>query len=826
VRQGLRSEQLSRRFVQERQILARLQHPAIARLLDGGVTTDGTPFLVMEYVEGRPVTTYCAARALTIAERLRVFLAICDAVQYAHRNLIVHRDLKPANILVDEHGRVTLLDFGIATLLGDDSAPAGAPQTMVRALTPDYAAPEQLRGEPVSTSTDVYALGVLLYELLVEKRPYRVQGSAAGALERAILEEEPLAPSAHAESKEQRRRVRGDLDRIVMKALQKPAERRYPSAEALATDVRRHLGGLPVSARGDAFSYRAWKFLGRHRVGAGAAALLVLTLVGGLIATGWEARRAEREARKAEAVKEFLKTLLSSANPELAKGREPSVRQLLDAGASRIDTDLQGQPEVQSEVAQVVATAYQALGQYDQVTRLMRADVDRRRRIAGPRSTTVAEALTQIADALYEKSQYSEAGPMYEEALAIQRERRGAESPEVAELLWDIAGVKRNGGDLVSAETLEKQALAIYVQVRGDESADAASVRESLAITYGQGGRFAEAAALQAPVVAWRERHHGLDHPSTLTGRYNLAYNLLDLGRFAESAHMLEDVIARQRRVLGPRHDRLAVSLRLLARTLDSSGRAEEALAPIAEALAIQAEEFGPRHLQVASNLAWQSVIEADTGRLAQAERDCREALSFFDAETTRRADLPNVRAHLAVVLAETGHLGEAEAQLSRAVADLRAGHHQGPFLGYALDALGDVVRRRAQTARAAELTRESLTILERSLGRDHPTTVRSRVHAGAAQSAIGHAAEGEDLMRAGLTQLTDLFPAGHPDVASAQVALAEALAAQGRSNDAIPLFQQALTWRRGHFGATDPRTEAVQRALRLYNSPSKGGSR
>jgi eukaryotic-like serine/threonine-protein kinase len=818
VKHGLVSEEARRRFLRERQILARLQHPAIARLLDGGVTAEGTPFFVMERVEGRPVTSYCTEHALKTDDRLRIFLQICEAVQYAHRNLIVHRDLKPSNILVDEGGRVKLLDFGIAKLLGDgESAVAGSSQSIVRALTPDYAAPEQLRGESVNTSTDVYALGVLLYELLTGERPYRVSSGAIGDLERAILDQVPLPPSARVASADLRRRLKGDLDRIVLKALQKPPERRYPSAEAFATDVRRHLDGLPVSARGDALSYRTWKFLGRHRVGVGAAALLLLTLVGGLVATTSQTRRAEREARKAEAVKEFLKTLLSAADPTLAKGREPSVRQLLDAGAGRIETELRDQPEVQSEVASLVASVYHSLGEYDRAMPLLRADLERRKRRDGPHSIAAAEALTQIADALYEQGRYDEAGPMHEEALAIQRQKRGEPTPQVAELLWDIAGERRNRGDLAGAEAFDKQALAIYVALKGDDSADAAAVRESLAIVYSQLARFTEAAALQQPVALWRERHLGADHPHTLTARYNQAFYLQALGRFNEAVAIAEDVAGRQRRVLGERHDALAASLRLQARALDGAGRAEAALPLVAEALSIHIERFGADNLQVAHDRAWQALIEAHTGRLAEAERDCREAQRIFDTQKgPPRADLPNVRMWIGIVLAEAGQLDQADAVIARAVSDLRSSRPDGPFIALALDALGDVARRRGQPSRARSLAREALPLVERGLGEDHEATAVARVHAGAAEWWAGAPAAGEPFMRAGLAQLEKQFPGGHPDLAAARFVLGNALRQAGRSTEARPLLQDALSWRQNHFGPTDPRTIETQQALKV----------
>jgi len=815
VKQGVLDEEARRRFLQERQILAHLQHPAIARLLDGGVSSDGTPFFVMERVDGRPVTAYCSERMLTTDERLRIFLEICEAVQHAHRNLIVHRDLKPSNILVDDGGRVKLLDFGIAKLLGDsESALAGRAQTVVRALTLDYAAPEQLRSESVSTSADVYALGVLLYELLTGTRPYRM-GLAGGELERAILEEEPESPSARVEAGDLRRRLRGDLDRIALKALQKSPERRYSSVEAFTSDVRRHLAGLPVAARGDALSYRARKFLARHRAATGAAALVLLTLVAGLFATAWQAQRAAREARKAEAVKEFLKTLLSAADPTLAKGREPSLRQLMDAGAGRIETELRDQPEVQSEVASLIASVYHSLGEYDRAMPLLRADLERRTRRDGPHSIAAAEALTQIADALYEQGRYDEAAPLHEQALAIQRERRGERSQQVAELLWDIAGERRNRGDLAGAEAFDKQALAIYVAVKGDDSADAAAVRESLGIVYSQLARFTEAEALQQPVVLWRERHLGADHPHTLTARYNLAFYLQALGRFNDAVSITEDVVRRQRVVLGERHDALAVSLRLLARALDASGRSDAALPLMTEALAIHIDRFGADNLHVAHDRAWQAVIEVHTGHLAEAERDCREAQRIFDSQKgPPRADLPNLRMWIGIVLAEAGQLDQAEAVIARAVSDLRSSRLEGPFIALALDALGDVARRRGQPSRARDLAREALPLVEGGLGEDHEATAVARMHAGAAEFAAGDTAAGEALLRAGLTQLERQFPNGHHDLAAARFLLGGALEKAGRRVEARPLLQSALTWRQTHFGPSDPRTIEARQAL------------
>ena len=814
-KQGLHSEDARRRFLRERQILARLEHPAIAHLLDAGVTDEGTPFFVMERVGGEPVTNHCREKGLTVEARLHLFLEICGAVQYAHRNLIVHRDLKPSNILVDDDARVKLLDFGIAKLLGGAEPAPDAPPTIVRALTPEYAAPEQVYGDPVSISTDVYSLGVLLYELLAEERPYRLANNSMGEIERAILDQVPLAPSARAASADRRRRLKGDLDRIVLKALQKSPERRYQSAEAFAADVRRHLDGLPVSAQGDALSYRARKFIGRHRVAVCAAALLILTLVGGLMTTTWQARRAAREARKAETVKEFLKTVVSAADPMLVQGREPSMRQLLDAGAQRIETELQNEPDVQSEVAGLIAGIYHARGEYEQAVPLLQRDLERRRRIDGPRSLAVAGLLTQLAGARYEQGRYEEAGAMYESALDIEREKRGTRTPQVAELLWDLGGVMRNRGDLAAAEKLDTDALVIYIETKGDDSAEAAAVRESLAIVYNQDARFADALELQRPVLAWREKHLGADHPHTLTAKYNVAFYLQALGQSDAAVRLAEDVVRRQRRVLGTEHDALATSLRLYARGLDGLGRVDEALRAIAEARSIHAERFGDDHLQVAHDRTWQALVEAHAGRLADAEHDAREALRIFDTQKAApRADLPYLRVSLGIVLADAGRLDAAEAVMTRAMSDLHVRHQEGLYLGLALDALGDLARRQGQAARALSLAREALPLVERGLPGDHPSVALARVHAGAAEWLAGDSAAGDRLMRAGLAELEKRFPEGHHDLATASFIVGDALRESQRFGDARPLLQRAFTWRQAHFGADDPRTAAARRAL------------
>jgi non-specific serine/threonine protein kinase/serine/threonine-protein kinase len=337
---GLGSERIERRFRQERQILAHLQHPNIATVLDGGTSEDGQPYLVMEHVQGLPITEYCAARALGTQERLALFRTVCGAVHYAHQNLVVHRDIKPGNVLVDEQGIPKLLDFGIAKLLAAGVDPDAAPTaTVLPAMTPEYASPEQVKGQAITTASDVYSLGVLLYELLAQRRPYEVNTESLEAIVRVVCQTEPKAPSEASRGTAPVQRpagipqpseLRGDLDTIVLKALRKEPERRYASAYELSEDIRRHLDGLPVTARADTLAYRAGKFVGRHRTGVAAVFLVSASLVGGIVATTRQARLAQRRFDEA---RRLIHTVIFEIQPKMGAvpGTTPLRKDLIES---------------------------------------------------------------------------------------------------------------------------------------------------------------------------------------------------------------------------------------------------------------------------------------------------------------------------------------------------------------------------------------------------------------------------------------------------------------------------------------------------------------
>ncbi len=441
IKRGMDSDAILQRFLRERQILAGLEHVNVARLFDGGVTDDGQPYFAMEYIDGEPLTAYCEERALSVEQRLRLFEDGCRAVQHAHGKLVVHRDLKPSNMLVTSEGELKLLDFGIAKLLGEEDDATALTQAGMRVLTLDYAAPEQVRGEPVTTAADVYALGVVLYELLTGRRPYDAERRSRVDVARAVCEVEPRPPSlAVASQPRLAKRLRGNLDTIVLKALAKEPSRRYASAEALAEDVRRHRAGHPVQARRETMAYVSAKFVRRHRVSVAAASVATLFLLLGLVGTTWQAAvaseerdRARLEAERAETVKEFLVGLFKASDPVESKGETITARELLDRGTDRIENELAGHDALQAELFETVAHISYSIGLYDRVRTLGERSVEHTRRAYGADHPQVAEALHTLGWMLHGSGNYPAAEDVARQSLAQRRRLLPPDSPELAD---------------------------------------------------------------------------------------------------------------------------------------------------------------------------------------------------------------------------------------------------------------------------------------------------------------------------------------------------------------------------------------------------------
>ncbi len=625
VKRGMDSDEILRRFLAERQVLARLSHAHIARLLDGGVTAEGQPYFAMEYVDGVPLHRYCEERSLGFDDRLRLFREVCEAVQYAHRSLVVHRDLKPSNILVTSAGETKLVDFGIAKLLYKDGADHSVTRTDQRLMTPDYAAPEQVRGDPVTTATDVYALGAILYQLLTGQPPHRFTGCSKAERYRIILEVEPDPPSGIVRRTAEGRRLRGDLDFIVLKALRKDPARRYPSVEALLDDLERHRTGLPIRGRSDSVAYRTRKFLGRHRLGATVVALVILALAAGLGGTLWQARATAREAAKARAVKNFVVGLFRVSQPEESRGREITARELLERGARRIDSGLARQPELQAELLDVLGVIHRDLGLYPEADTLLQRAVRLSRATYGETHPGVAARLTDWAAVLAARGEFARAESLLTGAHDILRRTRGPEDTSVATTLSTLASVHRRKGNFAKAESLYREALRIDRSSRGEDQLRVAEDLDNLGLVLEEAGQLKGADLSYQEALALRRELLDQDHPQVIMSLHHLATLREKQGEFTEAERLEREVLERRRRIYPAGHPDIAYALQSLGNTLQIQGGYAEAESLNLEALAILRARLGvdhPEALELVSNLA---TLKYEKGDLRGAETVFRE---------------------------------------------------------------------------------------------------------------------------------------------------------------------------------------------------------
>jgi serine/threonine-protein kinase len=673
------NERLVRRFLEERQILAALDHPGIARLLDGGVTLDGLPWFALEYVEGVPIDRHCSTHGLAIESRLELFCRVCDAVQYAHRHLVVHRDLKPSNILVTAEGGVKLLDFGIAKLLRPDATdgPASLTATGERLMTPLYASPEQVRGDPVSTASDVYALGVILYELLTGRQPYRVTTGEPHAVARAILEQEPERPSlavvrqgGPGEDTDRKsvggpapptlaRRLRGDLDTIVGAAMQKQAERRYGSAEQLAADVRRHLAGLPVLARPDSRLYRAEKFIQRHRIGVAIAAGVALIVIGFAVVTGVQsirigaqAARISVERDRAEQVSRFLAGLFQASDPYAGAGGKLTAREILDSGAARIDRELVTQPDARAQMLFEMGRAYFGLGVRDRARRLVETSLAIRRRALPGEQIEMAQTLDFLGLVLLEQGELGDAERAYREALGLRRQLLGSRHRDVARTLNGLATVLRAAGRFGDADSVSREAVAIDGDRAGGNHLDLAQSLEGLAHAVRERGGFAAAESLFTRVLTLRRQELPEDHPDVASSEINLAAALSDAGQLTGADSLFRHGVGVKRRLLGAEHADLAADEAEYARLLHRRGSDRAAEPLYRHALAIARRRFPAVHPVTATILLGLGELLLDRGAARRAEPLLREGLAM----------------RLSVLPQQHPHIAEAQQLVGRAV--------------------------------------------------------------------------------------------------------------------------------------------------------------
>ncbi len=665
---GVRSVGLVRRFRSERQILATLEHPNVARLLDGGATPDGRPYLVMDYIDGLPVDEYCDVHRLSVRRRLEIFSQVCEAVHYAHQNLVVHRDIKPSNILVTEDGVPRLLDFGIAKLIEPEAFPytVEATRTGQRPMTPSFASPEQVRGENVTTASDVYSLGVLLYKLLTGRLPHQLSGLSPAEADRMLNDAEPTRPSiavTHAESRtdeqgiqrmldpetigdlrrtrpqQLRRQLAGDLDHIVAKALRKETASRYGSVDQLLQDLHRHRDGLPVLARQGNFAYAAGKLLRRYRLAVAAAGTIFALLAIFAGAMAHQAAQTARQRDRAEQVTGFLIDLFEIVDPGSARGNSIKARELLDRGTERVERELGDQPEVQASLRHAIGTVYLNLGLYDEAAPLLEAALaDREGRLAETHPD-IARNLDELAQLYRYQGRYDEAEALLRRALAgldaatfaplrdvatfaplLRDDALGAEDPEVAKLLRHLAILNRIQGRYDEAEALGRRALEIFEHTLGDDHVEVAEGSRVVAGVLSSRGANRSAEVFLRKALTIYQRTYGEDHVLTGTAHQNFGALFWARGEPAQAETHLTRAVAIYERLLGPNHIKVGDALTGLGVMAKLQGRYQEAETQLRRALAIYEGAIGDHHADLGGCLFEIGHVILLQERVAEAE--------------------------------------------------------------------------------------------------------------------------------------------------------------------------------------------------------------
>ena len=649
VRPGIFSGSLLQRFQWERQSLAMMDHPVIAKVFEAGSTPSGEPYLVMEYVPGQPITDYCDARKLTIPERLQLFIRACEGVQHAHQKAIVHRDLKPANILVvevDGQPMPRIIDFGLAKA----ALPLIDNQTVLQTQagtflgTPGYMSPEQVDPEvgDVDTRTDVYSLGVVLYVLLTGLLPFDVKGKPVHEMVQQLREQDAPRPSTRVETEEDstsnaaargtgpsqlRTALSGDLDWIAMKALEKEPDRRYGTPSELAADIRRFLNHEPIMARPASVGYKLKKYMRRHRMGAGFAVAMALVLVGFTLMQARQLRRTTRERDRADRVTEYMASMFKVSFPSEARGNTITAREVLDKASMDVESGLAQDPELQAQMMVLMSRVYGSLGLYPRSEMLARQAIDIRSRVLGPHHPETLDSMDRLGWTLNREGKYTEAEKLERHALNIRRRVLGQGHPGTATSTAYLAWSLQVEGRYAEAEVLQREALAIRQRVLGPDHPDTLVSMADLALTLVRTGRPAEAEKLEREALDIQRRVRGNNPADMLASMNNLAIALIQEHRFEEAERLLREALDINVRVYGKDHPQTLESMIGLGDILIKEGRYAEAEKCTRETIGKAVRVLGPEHPDTALAVYNLACAEARMGRPDAALKHLRDAI-------------------------------------------------------------------------------------------------------------------------------------------------------------------------------------------------------
>lgn len=733
------------RFERERDLLSRLEHPGIARLIDGGLTVDGRPWFAMEYIEGRRVDDYCRRHRLGIRSRVSLVRQVCEALDYAHGRMVLHRDIKPANILVDHSGRVRLVDFGLGGMQADlASGVPEATQLSRRWLTPEYASPEQFHGKAIDVRSEVYQLGLVMYRLLCADSPYETAAESPAELMQAVTEAQPVAPSERWRENVQaagefgrspkalQRRLRGDLDRIVLMALRKEAERRYPSARALGDDLQRHLDGRPVEARRDGLFYRMGKFFSRHPRGSAASALGIVLAVSAVVLhidrLEVERDRAQLEASRATAITGFLVNLFESVDPERARGTGLTVREVLEQGGRELE-GLNEQPAMQAELAGVLARVHRALGDYQLSVEFAERALELTRLAYGENHLRVASSLNNLGQSLTGLARYADAENAHRHALSLVRGKTPVPAVELSNTHALIGSVLRAAGSYQESVKHLAEALVLRETVHGKDSPEVARTLSEMAMLHYQTGEYDKARSQWQQALQILGEELGREHATTVRVRSRLAAIQRRLGDFEGAVDALSEIVQAQRRIYGNRHPAVATGLFELGFALYSAGQHSRAGGVWEECLDIQSDVYDPGHPQIANTLQGLAAVARARDDLDRAEELLVQVKSSFETQHgLRSSPVASTLNNMGTIRADRGDL-EGALDHYRQSLDIYGEVHgdQHANVAAVLHRMGEVNLRLGHASRAAAQLERALQIREAALPENHPRTVRTR---------------------------------------------------------------------------------------------------
>ena len=823
------------RFRAERQILASLSHPNIAKLIDGGSTDESLPYLVLEYVDGLPIDQYCDELQLSIPERLQLFMKVCRAVDFAHRNLVVHRDLKPNNILVDTNGEPKLLDFGIAKLLENSSVQQTMAVTRegMRAMTPEYASPEQVRGEPISVATDVYALGVLLYKLMTGLSPYGVSTAVPREYEAAILDNEPRRPStvvtlpdtdpavgtSRATSPQRlQRRLAGDLDNIVLHTLHKEPERRYATANALATDIGRYLAHQPVLARGDDWAYKLRKFVIRNARSL-ALTVLVVTSIATLVAyytmkLADERDRANLAAAQSNEVATFLTGLFESASPHEAKGQAITAVDLLEQGRERIE-GLDGQPQLKAELMRIMASSMTALGDLERSIPMLERVLELKEAEIPRDEISISQTTHNLSEAYRQRGDFNRAEHYSRRTLEIATLEFGEDNSDVAYVMARLGVILFDAHKTREALDLEQRALAIMVANGDGETPGALDTRGNIANALSRLGRYGEAEQLLRETITLSEQVVGELHPNTIIRRTNLCLVLIRLGESEEAVSILEKNIPRGIQVWGADYSHVAFMHGTKASALKRLGRMQESLEAYRKAQAITRSRIGEDNMIYVHNLRGTASVLTDLARYDEADALLEEALATaIGIGGDQSTDANNLRLRRGLMENRRKRHARAERQL-RPLLDAPDSFSRANVLVLKRE-MARALGARDRFDEAESLILALLAELEEAVWQDKAVNLSS--YALAAEFFRGKGEFDESLIYgrkiAAIIQ-DDPSPLAW-EGALALLQYGHTLKALGRDAEARTVFDRSLDVLRSTFGDADPRVIEVSELTKM----------